>query len=314
MDSKRRENNNPIWNLDTLDRKLIASVAQDPAAPYSQWAEDLGVSSRTIARRFGQLVRRKIVRVYGRTLPDFGGRVAWLARIHGSPSRLGPIGVELAELETTRWVRLSKDRGEMICGIITSPSAYTDILFRLHSVVPSRDIRIHQLLTVWGEPGSVTSGAESIDNVDRKLLAVYARDGRATASAVAAELHIDAATVSRHRRKLVESGVLYFEADVHPDALGTGGDVLLWLRVSPGHIEKLGRHLRSLRVTRFVAATSGEHQIVANVVLPTAADVIMFVDGLAGHGVTHVETVPMGYAYKRSAPPTMPARRTPTTS
>lgn len=288
------------YKLDELDRALVAAIIRHPEASYAQWAEETESSSRTVARRFELLTRHKVLRVHGRTLPGFGGRIAWLTRIYAAPGRLGPIAAELAALETTRWVRLSRDRGELICGVITVPSIYDDLLFRLHSTVPARDIQVHQLLEVWGQPGSVTSGAETIDDIDRLLLAAYAKDGRATASHLAAELGIDAATVSRHRRKLVDSGILYFEADVHPDALTSTGDVNLWLRVSPGHIEKLGHHLRSRPETRFVAATSGQHQMMANVVLPNASDIVRFVDSLAGYGIIDTEIVPMGHALKRS--------------
>lgn len=288
------------YKLDDLDRSLLAAVIRHPDGSYAQWAKQLESSARTVARRFELLIRHGVVRVRGRTLPGFGGRIAWLTRIHAAPSRLGPIAAELAALETTRWVRLSADRGELICGVITVPSIYDDLLFRLHSTVPARDIQVHQLLHVWGRPGSVTSGAENIDDLDRALLATYAIDGRATATRVAKSLRIDAATVSRRRRKLIEAGILYFEADVHPEALTPSGDINMWLRVRPGCIEKLGRHLRELPETRFVAATSGQHQIMANVVVASAADVVGFVDRLEGFGIVDAEIVPMGDALKRS--------------
>ncbi|MCQ9346787.1 Lrp/AsnC family transcriptional regulator [Corynebacterium phoceense] len=287
--------------LDGLDRSLLASIIRDPDAAYSKWAEQVGMSARTVRRRYEQLRRQGIVRVFGRTLPGFGGRIAWLARIHGAPGRLGPIASELATLETTRWVRLSRDRGELICGVVTVPSIYDDLLFRLNSSVPARDIQVHQLLQVWGQPGSVTSGAETIDDIDRLLLDAYAKDGRASATEIAASLGLDPATVSRHRRRLVDSGILYFEADVHPDALSESGDLNIWMRVRPGHIAALGRRLRDMPETRFVAAISGQHQIVANVVLPSASDAITFIDDLWECGIVDIEMVPMGHALKRSA-------------
>ena len=53
--------------------------------------------------------------------------------------------------------------------------------------------------------------------------------------------------------------------------------------------------------TRFVAAISGQHQIVANVVLPSASDAITFIDDLWECGIVDIEMVPMGHALKRSA-------------
>lgn len=285
--------------LDALDRGLLASIIRQPGASYSTWAQENGVSARTIARRYEALHRRGVIRVIGRTLPGFGGRIPWLVRIQGSPQRLGPIAAELAAMSSTRWVRHSLDRGELISGIVTGPRMYEDLLSRLHSSIPPRNIMVYQLLEVWSHTDSVTYGAEAIDEVDEKLLAEYAVNGRITAREIADKVGIDPATVSRHRRHLIDSGILFFEADIHPDALTNFGDFSLWMRVEPGKIDALGKHLCSLHETRFVAATSGEQQIYANVVLPSAADLLAFVDGLAGRGIVSFETVPMGAAVKR---------------
>lgn len=285
--------------LDDLDHGLLASMIRNPAASFGQWAAENNVSPRTVARRYEQLRRRGVVHIVGRTLPGFGGALAWMARIKGSPGRLGPIAAELATLDTTRWVRYSRDRSELICGVVTGSKVYDDLLYRLHSTVPARDIATHQLLRVWGGPGSTEASNEHIDDLDRRMLALLAKDGRATATAIADELALDTATVSRRRRRLIDAGILYFEADVHPAALTQTGDVNLWIRVQPGQINALGSYLRSKAEVRFVAAIGGTYQIVANVVVPTSGDVINFVDNLDGFGITDLDIVPMGNVLKR---------------
>lgn len=286
--------------LDSIDRGILASVVRNPDAPYATWAKENGISAPTAARRFLSMRRRGVVRVIGRTPPLFGGRIAWLVRINATPGRLGPIAAELASLPETRWVRHSMDRGELICGIVTMPSVYKDLLFRLHSSVPARDIRVHRLLDVWGAPGSAASSGGDIDEVDRLLLDEYGTDGRLTAKEVAARIGVDPATVSRHRKRLVETGILYFEADLDPDAVTDSGDFNLWLNVEPGGIGPLGRYLHDLPQTRYVAAISGAQQVFANIVVPQASDMVSFLDGLAGRGITAAEVVPMGKALKRS--------------
>lgn len=230
--------------------------------------------------------------------------MAWLARMFSAPERLGPLAAELAGLENTRWVRMSSDGGELICGVATIPTEHDPALHRMYATVPARDVHVHQFLKVWGPGHTVTTGAEELTELDRALLAAYARDGRTTSAQLATELNVDPATVSRRRRRLIDSGVLFFEADVRPDLLTESGDFNLWIRVRPGHISALGDHLRACTETRYVGAVSGEHQIFANVVLPSAGDALEFVDSLAevpaGSGIVDFELVPMGHALKRS--------------
>lgn len=287
-------------SLDALDHGILESVTRHPDAPLAQWAAENEVNARTVARRFEALRRRGVIRVIGRTLPGFGGRLAWLMRISASPAQLSRIATDLAALPSTRWVRHSMDRGELICGIAAAPSDYTDLLARLYSYVPARDVRSYQLVRVWGHSDAAVTGAELIDDLDRQMLEHYAVDGRLSAARLAERLGVDPATVSRHRRRLVDAGILYFEADIDPDVLSNFGDFNLWLQVRPGAVAEVGKRLRTQPETRFVAATSGSHQIYANVVMPDAAALVPFLDGLEDLGITAVETVPMGIAVKRA--------------
>lgn len=287
-------------HITPIDRGILASVIRNPDAPYALWAKENDISAPTVARRYMAMRRRGIVRVIGRTLPVFGGRIAWLVRINAAPSRLGPIAVELVSLPETRWVRHSMDQGELICGIVTMPSAYKSLLSQLHSSIPARDIRVHRLLEVWGAPGNMASTVGYIDELDRRILDEYAQDGRLSAKDIGERIGVDPATVSRHRQKLINSGILFFEADIDPDALTDFGDFNLWLNVQPGRIGSLGRHLRGLPETRYVAAISGPQQIFANVMVSEASNMIDFVDGLWNRGIIAAELVPMGKSLKRS--------------
>lgn len=287
--------------LEAADRALIDAIVKDPGATFAQWAAMTGQSPRTIARRYATLTQAGIVRVVGRTQPGFGGRTAFIARAVGAPARLGPLGVRLAELPSARWVRLSRDRAEIYCGLVAAAEEYHEVLGLLYSHIPARDVQVSQLVSVWGQPGSVTEGAEFLDAIDEGLIALLAHDGRISAVDAARRLGVDAATISRHRNRLLRSGIVYYEAVYAPTALGSTGDFSLWLCVSPGHVVALGEHLRALNATKFVAATSGSTQIYANVVLSDASDLPAFYDSLSDFDIRGVEAVAMGHVLKQSA-------------
>lgn len=288
--------------LDALDRQLLALIDQDPTASFSRLADEVEVSARTVARRLTRLQDNGVVRVIGRTLPGFGERLAWLVRVQASPDVLGPLATAMAKKRRTRWVRLSRDRGELMCGLLTSPSGEDEVMNQLMQAAPVRSTRVHQLLQVWGgDRDAITTPTRQLDQLDQRILGLLARDGRLDAAALGQQLGIDPSTAARRRRRLVEEGILYFEADIHPAAIGGSGDAMLWIRMVPGHLEQLAGMLRDRREVRFVAATSGECSLVANVVLPDPASLLTFVDGLTDYGITDVEIVLMGRVLKRTA-------------
>lgn len=304
MDKPRIDPSSP-GALDEVDRQLIAAVIRAPVASYAQWAQELGVSAHTVARRYRRLHSGGIVRVVGRTLPGFGGRLAWLMRIQASPDKLERAARELARVPTTRWVRFSLDGGELTCGALTTLNPEAEFLARLRAGLGQGAIHMHQLLTVWGAPGAVVTSPEPLDAADRHLLELLSRDGRASTTELAAQLGVDQATVSRRRSKLIANGVAYFEADIHPDALSRTGDALFWFQVSPGHVRALGEYLYASGVCRFVAACSGRYQLVANAIVESPRGLTRFYDSLAdapipATAILGCDILPMGRALKRA--------------
>ncbi|MDQ8705413.1 AsnC family transcriptional regulator [Streptomyces sp. LHD-70] len=288
--------------LDPLDRRLLTVLDRDPAGSIASFAEQLGVSARTVARRLARLQATRVVRVMGRTLPGFGGRLAQLVRAEGAPGRVAALARLMAEQEHTRWVRLSRDATELMCGSVTPAAQADEALQRLVHDPRLRRVRVHELLQVWGETSSaVVSPPRDLDLTDRRLLELLERDGRMETSELARNLNVDPSTASRRRRRLLEDGVLYFEADIHPAAWGTAADAMLWIRMSPGRIGELGAALRTHPGIRFTAATSGECSLVAHVVLPDGGTLLAFVDEhLSNYGVQDIDIVPMSRVLKRT--------------
>lgn len=288
--------------LDALDRRLLAVVEADPGGSYGAWAAAVGTADRTVARRYRALEDAGVVRVRGRTLPGFGGGLAWLTRTTGSPEGIARLGDAVARFPHSRWVRVSRDGTELMAGLVTPPTGRDVVLAGLGRRHGAAQVRLHELLRVWGPPGAVLRPDRQVDALDRALLAVLAVDGRTSLAELARRLGVDATTAGRRRARLIEEGILYLEADVDPAVQSEGGDAMLWMSVEPGHVRSTAAHLAGLARTRFVAATSGEVSLVAHVTTPTAAELVDFVDDeLAGRGVRRVEVVPQGRTLKRTA-------------
>ncbi|UQN29315.1 winged helix-turn-helix domain-containing protein [Brachybacterium kimchii] len=285
-----------------MDRRLLTALDRDPGASIVELAGRLDVSERTVARRLHRMISADVVRILGRTLPGFGGRLARLVRVHGPTPALAHLAGDMATQDESRWVRLSRDGGELMCGFVVNADESADPLQAAAAESPRLQVQAHDLLEVWsGSADAVLAPARELEPVDHEILSALAHDGRMRSETLARRVGVDRSTASRRRRRLLEEGVLYLEADIHPAAVAESGDAMLWMRVAPGGIRELGRSLRSRPEVRFAAATSGPCTIVANVALPDRSDLVTFVDEqLAGHGVAHCEIVTMGRVLKRA--------------
>ncbi|MCQ9371598.1 AsnC family transcriptional regulator [Corynebacterium sp. 35RC1] len=286
--------------FDPLDKQLITCIQQDPLASFGQWALQLGVSANTVARRFQRLQSQNIVHVIGRTAPNFGGHQTWLVRFRGGAAHTRAVIPQLVNMLETRWVRVSRDRTEVFCGVVGNDQT----LGRALAAAGNLRTSTHQLLHLWGGSQGPVLDAP-LDAEDEHLLHLLAENGRLSNVALAEQLGVDAATVSRRRKRLQGAGILYYEAVVSPQVFSSGHDVHLWLNVAPGFIEAVGRHLRDAPEVGFVAATAGTSAIVANVTMlgdDEGLSLIRFVDSLSNLGVFGYEIIPMGATLKGYVP------------
>lgn len=298
-------------DLDDMDHRILLELMSQPLVPFSKVAHALGTSTATVTTRYRRMHRQGLVRITGRTAPGFGGRRAYLIRLSAPPERIVRMATAAATQNNSRWVRASLDGSTLIAGLVTD-SPHTDpLLTHLPAEPALNSIDVCELLYVWSgaeargtgfEPRARERAGSKLDGIDETLLTHLATDGRTSVSALAHTLGVNASTVSRRKQRLVDAGVLYFEADVHPKALIGTGDAMLWLTVAPGGIRAAGDTLSKDGRVRFVAATSGSFSLVLHVHVVDNKALLDFVDrDLAAVGATGVDVVPMGRVLKRNA-------------
>ncbi|MBE7372728.1 Lrp/AsnC family transcriptional regulator [Dermacoccus barathri] len=237
--------------LDPVDRHLLTLLDAEPDASFADLADDLSLSARSVARRLRRLVDGGAVQVRGRTLPGFQGRLVRMIRIEAEPEAARRLAEALAREVHTSWVRLPRNGTGLLCGAVAAPneqgarSGVEQIVAASMRSPGVRDVQTIELLRVWGSRPASDRPSRALDDVDRALLRSLAADGRMSNGALAERVGIDASTVSRRRRRLLDEGVLYLEADIHPEALTGSGDVMLWITVTPGHIADVSEALRA---------------------------------------------------------------------
>jgi Lrp/AsnC family transcriptional regulator for asnA, asnC and gidA len=96
-----------------------------------------------------------------------------------------------------------------------------------------------------------------LDELDRRIVAALASDGRRPFRDIARELDISEGTVRFRVTRLQEEGLIRVTAVGSPLALGVNVYAMILIRVKPGHVAETGRILSSYPNVRFVSAAFG---------------------------------------------------------
>ncbi|GLY71860.1 Lrp/AsnC family transcriptional regulator [Actinoallomurus iriomotensis] len=316
--------------LDDLDRRLVHALNIDPRAPFGRIADVLGVSDQTIARRYRRLRASGLVRVVGSVDTARLGYTTWVIRLRCTPDAAGPVSAALARRTDTFWVHLLSGGTEIACGttVRTAEERGALLLQRLPRTGRVSSVTAHSQLHLYvgGRitwPGAVAAlsaeeadrlrpepppppgeGPVVLDDGDRALLDALALDGRTGHAELAAATGWSESTVRRRMDRLVAGGVLFYDVDVPPEALGYHAEARLWMSVRPAHLASVGRALAGHVEVTFAAATTGPTNLMAGVVCRDDQALYRYLTERIGalEGVERLETAPVIRTVKRGGP------------
>ena len=307
-------------DYDELDRQLVHALQIDGRAPFSTIAGVLGVSDRTIARRYARLRSTGAVRVLGGVDPTALGAVVWFLRVRCAPAAALPVAEALARRPDTSWVSVTSGGTEITCAVRAENEADSEalLLAKLPRTPRVEGVTAHSVLhTFYGGPDSLIArlgpleeeaierlrppevphrpGLMRLDDGDRTLLAALAVDGRTGFEQLAAMTGWSPTTVRRRMRELRERGLLYWDIDVDWSLFGVGTRTLLWLSVTPAQLEEAGQALAEHPQVAFAAATTGPTNLYASVVCANQRELYRYLTTrvAALPAITHIETAPV---------------------
>ncbi|GAA4553377.1 Lrp/AsnC family transcriptional regulator [Pseudonocardia xishanensis] len=314
-----------MLELDLLDRRIMHALALDGRAPLTRVGEVLGVSDRTVARRWARMREADRVRLVGAvTGAGPGSGAQWIIRMRCRPGTAAEVANALALREDTRWVQLLSGGTEISASVQAWSAQERDelILQRLQRTAQIQTVTAHSILHVFGggpdvfhaldvlEPQRVealrptfrTEPAAGITTADRPLLRVLRRDGRAPYAELAAATGWSESTVARRIEALRAAGLLFFDLDVDDHLLGFHAHTRMWLTVPPAHLLEAGRAIAAHPEVAFCAATTGRANLTVSVVCRDEADLFRYLTERIGSlpTVGDVETSPIMRTVKRA--------------
>lgn len=308
--------------LDVLDKQIVHALVTDARIPFAKLGVILDVSEQTVARRYRSLRQRGILHVSGQVNAVPLGHARWALRIKTAPDRALRLAESLARFPDLSWVTLLSTGSEVTCVsrprsierrdellLHTLPRAPQVVGVTAHEVIHRFPLaqewpRYGHLLTAeqlralgpprWSRADSGPEAPVDLSAADEVMLAILARDGRASYARIAAETGWSAPRVARRMAELMDAGVLYFDLDFAIERMGYQVRAALWLRVRPGELEAVGSAIATHPETAFVAATTGPTNVMASIMCRDTADLYRYVTRGLGplDGITDIEVTP----------------------
>ncbi|MFF9347738.1 Lrp/AsnC family transcriptional regulator [Streptomyces sp. NPDC014734] len=306
--------------MDDIDVQILRAVQYAPRASFRLIGEVSGVSEQTAARRFHALRRSGVMRVVGLVNPAVHGAAQWIARIRCRPNRVGLLADALARRPDIAYASIASGGSEIIC-IIRSPldAPREDMLLQqLPKSAAVLDVTIDLLVHPFGNadttgwtgygghlapehkqllaPGPRPAPAGPLLTPtadDMPLLDSLAEDGRTTHTQLAELTGWSTGRVARRLEALENSGTLSYDIDLLPERLGYHLTATLWLRTAPDRLRHAGDEIARHDEVAFTGAISGNHNMIAIVVLRDAEDLYRYL-------TTRLATIPGIDAYRTS--------------
>jgi Lrp/AsnC family transcriptional regulator, regulator for asnA, asnC and gidA len=134
--------------------------------------------------------------------------------------------------------------------------------------------------------------AHSIDETDRRIIALLQADGRRPNVDVAAEMGLAEGTIRKRLDRLLTSGVIRVTAVVDPARVGLYTSALITVQVDFSRVDEVVRHLADLPEVQSVCIATGNWDIILEAVFATDVQLLAFLkDRMASiPGVKRTET------------------------
>lgn len=130
----------------------------------------------------------------------------------------------------------------------------------------------------------------SLDKLDRQIISALSRDGRRSYRELARSLDVSEGTIRMRMARLQEEDLIKVTVVGSPLVLGVGMNVMIMLRVKPGHVRETAEALAKFPHVRFVGLSFGQADVCIQSLHKDIGDLHEFVS----------ETIPRAAPYVNS--------------
>lgn len=278
-----------------LDRRIVAALMVDGRASWRKIAAALQMPDRTVTRRGTALLESGAVAIHALADPHRTGRGdPFLVTLSCAPPVAWSTSASIARRSETVTTYVVSGRAQCVADMWCPEGRQSQLFLHELGATPGVTgvevapvLRYIQTLTTW-DPGILTPDETAalrvgepitawpvftepvrMDREDRALLRGLVEDGRRTFEELGRMAGVSEQTAARRIDAMRSSGIVTLRAVVDPRVVGLPVAALLRLRIRPPAVETVAAALSASPHVRYAAMVMGEHQIVADVRLPS---------------------------------------------
>ncbi|MBC9937290.1 MULTISPECIES: Lrp/AsnC family transcriptional regulator [unclassified Leucobacter] len=295
---------------DDVDRQIAAVLQIAGRASWGAVARFLDLPERTVARRGQRLIDLGVIKVstYLDAITAYAARSV-VVRLRAASGQARAVAASVAERADASSVSILEGSRQVVALLILSDQARVatvllDELPAIPGVVSSESttvLRPYRSGYDWMATGVISAGVRAeveaeilgalddgtgpvsgLTEADERLIALLAEDGRMPATRLAEQLGLKTGAVRRRIEQLIATGTLRVRAEVRPSLFGLHVEAMAWLRVPPSRVDDLGRRLAESGSVRFCSATTGEFQLMVDVLARDEHELLEFLAQTVG--------------------------------
>jgi Lrp/AsnC family transcriptional regulator for asnA, asnC and gidA len=159
-----------------------------------------------------------------------------------------------------------------------------------------------ELMGSRGPTPDTKAGNVQLDRVERLMITLLQKDGRAGTQALARALQVSEVTARRKLRRLLNDGIVQIVAAVDPFQVGFESPVIIGLKIDRARIDAIAEELCRHPSIRYVAAATGNVDLIIEVVAASNHELAEFLLGYLAkiQGVLDTDTSLVLRIYKQT--------------
>lgn len=258
--------------ITNADYKLVLALQKDGSLKYSELADQLGITAKTVAKRVERLLAAKVIAIRAQPNPyKLGLSASALIALKADPSKIDLICEKLAENFYVNLVQTVFGRMDILA-IVYFPNwemLHDFINNELYQVDGIAQVELYFIKTVlkryerfFGED-VFTNGPSKVKAIDWELIKELAKDARANPNELALNSGIHVSTVYRRIEALLSGGIIKISAVPNPSRLVRySANAYIILDMDPHQVDQICTNLLNFPEVHFIMTMNNRSGVI----------------------------------------------------